>query len=63
MIRQCLAFLLLSLALPLRAQEAPLQSHIPETSDLEAQKGCVILLHGLARTETSFLLMEEALVA
>lgn len=63
MIRQCLAFLLLSLASPLCAQEAPLQSHMPETSDVETQKGCVILLHGLARTETSFLLMEEALVA
>ncbi|TNJ48489.1 alpha/beta fold hydrolase [Phaeobacter sp. B1627] len=28
-----------------------------------AGSGCVILLHGLARTETSFLLMEEALTA
>ncbi len=28
-----------------------------------AEQGCVILLHGLARTETSFLLMEEALAA
>ncbi|NIZ13402.1 triacylglycerol lipase [Phaeobacter sp. HF9A] len=29
----------------------------------QAEKGCVILLHGLARTEASFLVMEEALSA
>lgn len=46
--RALLALALILVALPLRAEE---------------QKGCVILLHGLARTETSFLVMEEALAA
>ena len=44
--RVLFALALILVALPLRAEE---------------QKGCVILLHGLARTETSFLVMEEAL--
>jgi len=47
-----LLYLCLTLAtLPVQAQEPPVS------------KGCVILLHGLARTEVSFLLMEEALLA
>ncbi|WP_420003522.1 esterase/lipase family protein [Arenibacterium sp. LLYu02] len=46
--RVLFALVLILVALPLRAEE---------------QKGCVILLHGLARTETSFLVMEEALAA
>ncbi|WP_417817787.1 esterase/lipase family protein [Tritonibacter scottomollicae] len=49
MLRISLILILILSALSARAQEA------------ETQKGCVILLHGLARTETSFLLMEEAL--
>ena len=49
MLRIHLILILILSALSARAQEA------------ETQKGCVILLPGLARTETSFLLMEEAL--
>ncbi len=46
--RALIALALILVALPLRA---------------EVGRGCVILLHGLARTETSFLVMEEALAA
>ena len=47
--------LLLCLALPAAAQDAP---HAAET-----QPECVVLLHGLARSDASLLVMEEALQA
>lgn len=47
--RKILAFLLLSVALPLRAETSP-----PDAA-------CVVLLHGLSRSEYSMLLLEETL--
>jgi len=63
MIRYILAAAMLSFAFEAGAQEGASNPASPEAPVTPPTKGCVILLHGLARTETSFLLMEEALVA
>jgi pimeloyl-ACP methyl ester carboxylesterase len=50
-------------ALALAAVLTPHVSDAQETSATTAAEGCVVLLHGLGRTETSLLLMEQMLGA